>query len=396
MPGASSTDIIATCLTDILAALETPSPNAPINPLQPTQIETLKQLIDIFKTTAPKEADPAQLPRVSTEEPAPLPRVPDKRHRYPTRAPAPLPPARDSAYTVSRPSVPLPPEVETENQQHHLATNEEQMEAAIIRSLLQDALEDATQGPLQFANIAHRLASDEPTAPSWALSALACECENIPTLDPDASMHIPKGYALKALNVDTETLEEYKNLRLSSEGLMWIKSCSEEFHRLCSGTPNQPGTNTMFFIPHTQVPTGRKVTYMRLVVTDQPQKANPRRVRITVGGDKLDYPFDISTRTAGLTTAKILFNSVVSTKNAKFCTMDIKDFYLNTPMDRYEYMRIPIDIIPEDIFEYYNLKDLVHNGSVTVEICKGMYGLSSSRRLASDDLKPHLQKWGYH
>jgi hypothetical protein len=59
MPGASSTDIIATCLTDILAALETPSPNAPINPLQPTQTETLKQLIDIFKTTAPKEADPA-------------------------------------------------------------------------------------------------------------------------------------------------------------------------------------------------------------------------------------------------------------------------------------------------------------------------------------------------
>jgi hypothetical protein len=25
-----------------------------------------------------------------------------------------------------------------------------------------------------------------------------------------------------------------------------------------------------------------------------------------------------------------------------------------------------------------------------------MYGLSSSGRLASDDLKPHLQKWGYH
>jgi hypothetical protein len=100
---------------------------------------------------------------------------------------------------------------------------------------------------------------------------------------------------LKALNVDTQTLEEYKNLRQSSEGFQWIKSCSEEFHRLCSGTTNQPGTNTMFFIPHTQVPADRKVTYMRLVVTDRPMKANPRRVRITVGGDKLDYPFDIST-----------------------------------------------------------------------------------------------------
>jgi hypothetical protein len=270
------------------------------------------------------------------------------------------------------------------------------MEANILLSHMLDIIEDCTPRLLQFANIAHRLLSHNPASPSWALAALNSKCKQQLELDTYASMHIPKGYTMKTLNVDTQTLEEYKNLCLNSEGLQWIKSCSEEFHRLCSGTTNQPGTNTMFFIPHTQVPTGQKVTYMRLVVTDRPMKSNPRRVRITVGGDKLDYPFDISTRTAGLTTAKILFNSVVSTKNAKFCTMDIKDFYLNTPMDRYEYMRIPIDIIPEDIFEYYNLKDLVHNGSVTVEIRKGMYGLSSSGHLASDNLKPHLQNWGYH
>jgi hypothetical protein len=64
--------------------------------------------------------------------------------------------------------------------------------------------------------------------------------------------------------------------------------------------------------------------------------------------------------------------------------MDIKDFYLNTPMERYEYMRIPIDIIPANIFEYYNLEKLVHNGTVTVEIRKGMYGLSNAGRLASN------------
>ena len=95
---------------------------------------------------------------------------------------------------------------------------------------------------------------------------------------------------------------------------------------------------------------GRKVTYMRLVVTDRPQKSNPHRVRITVGGDKLDYPFEVSTRTADITTAKLLWNSIISTKDAKFCTMDIKDFYLNTPMSHYEYMRIPVNIIPPDIY----------------------------------------------
>jgi hypothetical protein len=43
--------------------------------------------------------------------------------------------------------------------------------------------------------------------------------------------------------------------------------------------------------------------------------------------------------TADLLTIKLLINSVISTAGAKFMTMDIKDFYLNTPMDRYKYMR---------------------------------------------------------
>jgi hypothetical protein len=152
----------------------------------------------------------------------------------------------------------------------------------------------------------------------------------------------------------------------------------------------------MFFINQNEVPMGRKVTYMRLVVTDRPMKANPRRVRITVGGDKLDYPFEVSTRTADITTAKLLWNSVISTKDAKFCTMDIKDFYLNTPMTHYEYMRIPVDVIPPDIYELYNLKEKERNGFVIVEIRKGMYGLAQAGRLASDHLKPHLAEWGYN
>jgi hypothetical protein len=63
---------------------------------------------------------------------------------------------------------------------------------------------------------------------------------------------------------------------------------------------------------------------------------------------------------SGLTTAKLLFNSVISTPNARFMTADIKDFYLCTPMDRYENMRIPVHVIPPAIFEQYNLAQLVH------------------------------------
>ena len=72
-------------------------------------------------------------------------------------------------------------------------------------------------------------------------------------------------------------------------------------------------------------------------------------MRWTVGGDKVDYPFDVSIKTADdLTTAKLLFNSVLSTPNAMFMTADdVKDFYLDTPMDRNKYMQVPIWLLPE-------------------------------------------------
>ncbi len=56
------------------------------------------------------------------------------------------------------------------------------------------------------------------------------------------------------------------------------------------------------------------------------------------GGDRVHYPGDTGTPTADILTVKLLLNSIISTPNAKFMTMDIKDFYLNTPMARYEYM----------------------------------------------------------
>jgi hypothetical protein len=55
-------------------------------------------------------------------------------------------------------------------------------------------------------------------------------------------------------------------------------------------------------------------------------KEEKDRTRLTVGGDQIEYPGDKSTRTAGLTTAKILINSVFSTLGAKFLVIDIKIF----------------------------------------------------------------------
>jgi hypothetical protein len=126
------------------------------------------------------------------------------------------------------------------------------------------------------------------------------------------------------------------------------------------------------------------------VVANRPNKDNSRRVRFTVGGNQVDYPGEVSTQTADITTTKILLNSIISMPGACFCAFDIKDFYLNTPMERYEYMRIPLHQIPPAIYKQYNLEEVAHNGFVQVKIRKGMYGLSQAGILASQKLQPYL------
>eukprot|EP00975_Prorocentrum_lima_P039813 8365533-Prorocentrum_lima.AAC.1 len=56
--------------------------------------------------------------------------------------------------------------------------------------------------------------------------------------------------------------------------------------------------------------------------------------------------------------AKMLFNSVISTKGARFMTMDISNFYLMTPLTRPEYIRISLKDIPEEIIIEYKLREI--------------------------------------
>ena len=126
------------------------------------------------------------------------------------------------------------------------------------------------------------------------------------------------------------------------------------------------------------------------------QKSDPNRVHITVGGNLIDYPFKLTTCTADLTTSKIMWNSVVSTPGAKYACADAKNFYLCTPLDRYEYMRMPIDLIPPEFIEAYGLADKVKNGYVYMEIQRRMYGLPQSGRLANILLKERLEEHGYY
>jgi hypothetical protein len=124
-------------------------------------------------------------------------------------------------------------------------------------------------------------------------------------------------------------------------------------------------------------------------------KEDKERTRLTVGGDQIEYPADKSTGTAGLTTAKNLINSVISTPNAKFLVIDINNFYLNTPLGRFEYMVINLVSLPQETIEKYDLSDLAQEGKVYIEIQKGMYGLPQAGILANKLLQRNLANDGY-
>jgi hypothetical protein len=155
------------------------------------------------------------------------------------------------------------------------------------------------------------------------------------------------------------------------------------------------GYERMWYIYHHELPKGRKTAHSRFVASEQPHKVESKRIRLAVGGNQIDYPGRVSTPTAGITTAKLLFNSVISTPNARLTVFDLKDFYLRTPMECYEYMRIPLSSIPQSIIEQYALLKYVHNGHVLVEISKGMYGLPQAGILTYEQLVRHLHSSGY-
>ena len=179
----------------------------------------------------------------------------------------------------------------------------------------------------------------------------------------------------------------YKSACKGPDAKLWLKAANEEFDRLITET------QTMRFIPWSQKPKSRKVSYYnpQTRVKVKQNGTKEYRVRGTYGGDISDYIGPTSAQTADMPSIKILMNDVVSDEG-KFMSIDIKDFYLGTPMKRNEYMRIHLSQIPiESQIKYIN-EGLVHEGHVLVEISKGIYGLTQAGLLAQEQLFEHLSQ----
>ena len=193
--------------------------------------------------------------------------------------------------------------------------------------------------------------------------------------------------------------ETIDTLLQGSDRDIWMQSLSNEWGRLAqSNDKGVIATDTIDFIHRHEVPDGRDVTYATFVLNYRPLKSETHRVRITVGGDRLSYAADAGSPAANLLETKLLVNSTISdaSKGARFMSTDLKDFFLATPMEENEYMRVNYKHFPDDIKKRYNLDDkATPSGHIFIKIKRGMYGLKQAAILAYEHLKENLAKYGY-
>ena len=254
---------------------------------------------------------------------------------------------------------------------------------------------------------------------SKSVSPKASNVSQIQTIKSSTSMrrHLPSSYKSRAatyllahqlfniqqshsgfLYNENGSKASIDDLLNGKDKIRWNNALSNEIGRLAQGnTAGIKGSNTIEFISFSQLPSHAKVTYANFICTHRPKKPEPWRIRIVVGGDKLNCPYDTGSPAASLLETKLLLNSVISdaANGAKFFSLDLKDFFLASPMAEKEYMKMHIRHIPLDIRDKYNINDIAHNNYVYIQINKGMYGLKQAAVLAYNNLVNVMQQYGY-
>ncbi len=131
--------------------------------------------------------------------------------------------------------------------------------------------------------------------------------------------------------VTGHTISSYKKLmHILATAEVWQTVFGKDFGGMAQGCnkTGQKGKNVMFIMAHDEIrhalAAKKFFTYANPVVDYRPQKDDPHRIRITAGGNLIDYDGDAFVCTADLDTAKLHWNSVISTENARYMCLDIK------------------------------------------------------------------------
>ncbi len=114
-------------------------------------------------------------------------------------------------------------------------------------------------------------------------------------------------------------------------------------------------------------------------------------------GNLVSYKGELSVCTADINTAKIHWNSVISTKGVQYIMcLDIIFFYLTAALEYFEYMKIPLALFPPWIVEQYDLSKHHKDGWVHLEMRRAVWGLPQAGILANKKLRRKLAPFGYH
>ena len=109
----------------------------------------------------------------------------------------------------------------------------------------------------------------------------------------------------------------------------------------------------MNFIYQQEVPPNKSVTYAAFVYNYRPSKQEPNRIRITAREDCIPYDNNVESLDSGLLEMKLILNSTILdvAKDVQFISIDIKDYFLTTPMSNPKYMRVKYYYILQNIQE---------------------------------------------
>ena len=250
MPAISSVDAATDAARRLADALANPAPAVPFACFSSQTMDAIRQLSDIFAATGVPPIPPQTTRHTRTTV-----QIPRRQHSTNPQAPPRVPPAVPPS-SLPRPPPDPPPRVEPPT------SNPPQRYPLRSRAQANHTVETIREGAVAFQGV----------------------------LDP--TIVKTQGYTQLIRGPDKYT---------------WTTAFSNNIGRLAHVVGNRvKGTNSIFFVHHSDVPAGKQVTYGWIVVSIRPNKAETHQVRITVGGDKLSYDGPTATQCASLITTKIL------------------------------------------------------------------------------------------
>ena len=108
-----------------------------------------------------------------------------------------------------------------------------------------------------------------------------------------------------------------------------MKAICVELGRLSQWYKYTKETYTIHFLTLEEIkkiPGDCTVTYARIVVDYCLQKNYPNHIHIMVEDNLIEYPGELTTRTADITTSKVMWNSAIRTPGARYESADVKNF----------------------------------------------------------------------